>query len=345
MPLLRRFTESVFFKDVLILLPNFHAAVYPKEGLQKGETTEALGSVILCISVSARRPCSRADSKADTFGLWRPLGLADWRCRFSGMALRLCQQVVLCCYYVVLLLCCAVFMKIMKWHYHIGYIYIHIPKSHCVQRRGNSRYSSKQLFLKSFAESRFLRNALETIAEQSFPFYEVLNQVDWNTLQKAFDALVAPSLWAHTSALASFGLARILEAWSPFEEPWGWQTEVSEAGASFATASKWFQDAPVWLTGQDQKTACIFLTSKIKDGLPLQDCCEEAGRDVGITPLCCSSARTNCPTASLSGSCREKDFIDFIATICWNGFGLACSKVSSAIALQESPGKGKAAQS
>jgi hypothetical protein len=66
--------------------------------------------------------------------------------------------------------------------------------------------------LKSFAESRFLRNALETIAEQSFPFYEVLNQVDWNTLQKAFDALVAPSLWAHTSALASFGLARILEA-------------------------------------------------------------------------------------------------------------------------------------
>ena len=163
---------------------------------------------------------------------------------------------------------------------------------------------------------------------------------------------IAENIWCSGSPFAvgshlSTGLlwSRILEAWSPFEEPWGWQTEVSEAGASFATASKWFQDAPVWLTGQDQKTACISLTSKIKDGLPLQDCCEEAGRDVGITPLCCSSARTNCPTASLSGSCREKDLIDFIATICWNGFGLACSKVSSAIALQESPGKGKAAQS
>ena len=118
----------------------------------------------------------------------------------------------------MLLLCCTITMLCriyenyeMALSYRL-YIYIHIPKSHCVQRRGNSRYSSKQLFLKSFAESRFLRNALETIAEQSFPFYEVLNQVDWNTLQKAFDALVAPSLWAHTSALASFGLARILEA-------------------------------------------------------------------------------------------------------------------------------------
>ena len=64
---------------------------------------------------------------------------------------------------------------------------------------GTSRYSSKQLFLKSFAESRFLRNAPETIAEQSFPCHKVLSQVDWKTLQKAFDALLAPSLWAHTS--------------------------------------------------------------------------------------------------------------------------------------------------
>ena len=108
-------------------------------------------------------------------------------------------------------------MKIMKWHYHrlVIYIYIHIySKEPLCTAAGYQQilYSSKQLFLKSFAESRFLRNALETIAEQSFPFYEVLNQVDWNTLQKAFDALVAPSLWAHTSALASFGLARILEA-------------------------------------------------------------------------------------------------------------------------------------
>ena len=136
------------------------------------------------------------------------------------MALRLCQQVVQHVVTMfVLLLCCAVFMKIMKWHYHrlyiYNYIYIHIfQRATVYSGGGTSRYSSKQLFLKSFAESRFLRNALETIAEQSFPFYEVLNQVDWNTLQKAFDALVAPSLWAHT-----------LSTWPPLVQEF-WKHEV-----------------------------------------------------------------------------------------------------------------------
>ena len=71
------------------------------------------------------RPRSRPDSEAHTFGLWRPLGLANWRCGFSGMVLRLCEQVVLCC---TMLYC-------TYENYEMSYHRLSIPKNHCVQWR------------------------------------------------------------------------------------------------------------------------------------------------------------------------------------------------------------------
>ena len=75
----------------------------------------------------------------ETYNLWPPPFF--FPLNLVGAMLNIQQ----CCYYVVPYLD----MTIMKWHYHRLYI----AKSHCVQWRGNSRYSSKQLFLKSFSES------------------------------------------------------------------------------------------------------------------------------------------------------------------------------------------------
>ena len=127
-----RFTESVFFKDVRRFCFNFHAAVYPKEGLQKGETTEALGSVIHSVHFCVG-PSGLQSGGFQGGHLWTvtPFGVGRLKMslqRHGSQALS--TGCTTCCYYVVLLLCCAVFMKIMKWHYHrlyiYNYIYIHI---------------------------------------------------------------------------------------------------------------------------------------------------------------------------------------------------------------------------
>ena len=72
----------------------------------------------------------------------------------------------------------------------------------------------------------------------------LLRQVDWNMLQKAFDALVAPSLWANASAQL-FG--QLTCAPSVFQ---GRQADLSEVGASFATQRKWLQNTAVGFAGQ-----------------------------------------------------------------------------------------------